>query len=94
MNVSDIKSVRIRYVKVGFGTSKVSLNDPGKYHVISLDAVNPENSIRVWFPKNGNAEEFIPIINYALQKSGKQIQIDCKEELIKGTDFEIENQKI
>lgn len=92
LNVSDIKSVRIRYVKVGFGTSKFSLNDPGKYHVISLDAVNPENSIRVWFPKNGNAEEFIPVINYALQKSGKQIQIDCKEDLMKGYDFEMENQ--
>lgn len=90
LNIADVKSIRLRYVKIGFGTSKASLNDPGKYHVISLDAESPEKSIKVWFPKDGNAEEFIPVLEKAIQTSGKSLTIDKKDELIKWTDFETE----
>ncbi|MBR4322075.1 zinc ribbon domain-containing protein [Treponema sp.] len=90
LNIADVKSIRLRYVKIGFGTSKVSLNDPGKYHVISLDATDPEKSIKVWFPKDGNAEEFIPVLEKAIQTSGKSLTVDKKDELIKWADFETE----
>ena len=90
LNIADVKSIRLRYVKIGFGTSKVSLNDPGKYHVISLDAESPEKSIKVWFPKDGNAEEFIPVLEKAIQTSGKSLTVDKKDELIKWADFETE----
>lgn len=90
LSIADVKSIRLRYVKVGFGTSKVSLNDPGKYHVISLDAENSEKSIKVWFPKAGNAEEFIPVLEKAIQTSGKSLSIDKKDELMKWSDFETE----
>ncbi|MBR4599992.1 MAG: zinc ribbon domain-containing protein [Treponema sp.] len=90
LNIADVKSIRLRYVKIGFGTAKFSLNDPGKYHVISLDAESPENSIKVWFPKDGNAEEFIPVLEKAIQTSGKSLTVDKKDELIKWADFETE----
>lgn len=90
LNIADVKSIRLRYVKIGFGTAKFSLNDPGKYHVISLDAESPEKSIKVWFPKDGNAEEFIPVLEKAIQTSGKSLTVDKKDELIKWADFETE----
>lgn len=91
--VADVQRVRIRYVKVGLMDAKYSLNDPGKYHVIALDAADNNNSVSVWFSKNGNVEEFIPVIENAMKQNGKNIVIDRKEDLIKLAEFskEVEN---
>ena len=90
LKLTDIKSIRLRYVKIGYGTSRASLNDIGKYHVISLDAETPNQSLKVWFPKDGNMEEFIPALEYAVQQSGRSIPINRKDELMKWVEFETE----
>ena len=85
--IADIKKVRIRYVKIGLIDSRYSLNDPGKYHVISFDAADSKKSLSVWFSKNGNAEEFIPVIENAFNQNEMNVVIDRKEELIKHAKF-------
>ena len=91
--LSDIKSIRIRYVKVGIMDAKYSLNDPGKYNVISFDAVDNSKSLSVWFSKPRNLDEFIPVVENALQQNGKSISIDKKQDLIKLVEFTKESEQ-
>ena len=58
--------------------------------IITVDAETPNQSLKVWFPKDGNMEEFIPALEYAVQQSGRSIPINRKDELMKWVEFETE----
>lgn len=87
LNINELKGIRFRYVKVTYNACYSNAIDMGKYHVISFDAVDDAKSFDVWFPKKGNAEEFLPIIESALAENNSTIKIDKKEELVKFYDF-------
>lgn len=91
IDVGELSGIRVRYVKIGYSAARFSLNDPGKYHVICFDSAYEGKSFSVWFSKNGNAEEFMPVIEYAFQKNGSGISVDKKDELMKLKDFENES---
>ena len=48
ISLDKIQKVRIRYVKKGYLDGQYSLNDMGKFYVISFDSTNKEESLSVW----------------------------------------------
>ena len=88
VKLSDVKNIRLRYVKIDW-SGAYTLNDPGKYHVICFDTADSKQALKVWFPKNGNMEEFIPALEQAVRDSGNAIAIDRNDTLMKNwKDFE------
>ena len=87
ISLDKIQKVRIRYVKKGYLDGKYSLNDMGKFYVISFDSENKEESLSVWSIKKGNLDDFIPIIENAFNENGISIQIDRNDTLMTGKEF-------
>lgn len=86
--VSDIKAVKIMYVKMGIFSKKQPFSYPGKYYVLVLstsDTVNLRETkdIAVWFKKKANMEEFIPTVEFALKECGSSVTIERDETLVK-----------
>ena len=87
ISLDKIQKVRIRYVKKGYLDGQYSLNDMGKFYVISFDSANKEESLSVWSIKKGNLDDFIPIIENAFNENSLSIQIDRNDTLMSGKDF-------
>lgn len=87
ISLDKIQKVRIRYVKKGYLDGQYSLNDMGKFYVISFDSANKEESLSVWSIKKGNLDKFIPIIENAFNENGISIQIDRNDTLMSGKEF-------
>ena len=87
ISLDKIQKVRIRYVKKGYLDGQYSLNDMGKFYVISFDSTNKEESLSVWSIKKGNLDDFIPIIENAFNENGISIQIDRNDTLMTGKEF-------
>ena len=87
ISLDKIQKVRIRYVKKGYLDGQYSLNDMGKFYVISFDSSNKEESLSVWSIKKGNLDDFIPIIENAFNENSLSIQIDRNDTLMSGKDF-------
>ena len=87
ISLDKIQKVRIRYVKKGYLDGQYSLNDMGKFYVISFDSTNKEESLSVWSIKKGNLDNFIPIIENAFNENGISIQIDRNDTLMTGKEF-------
>lgn len=75
ISINDVKGVWIAPAKFGILQ---------KFYIISF-VKNEEESLTVYFSKKDNMEEFIPTIEYAINKSGKDIEICRDDELIKMT---------
>ena len=88
ISLDKIQKVRIRYVKKGYLDGRFSLNDMGKFYVISFDSENKDESLSVWSIKKGNLDDFIPIIENAFNENGISIQIDRNDTLMTGKEFE------
>ncbi len=87
ISIDKIQKIRIRYVKKGYLDGQYSLNDMGKFYVISFDSENKEESLSVWSIKKGNLDKFIPIIENAFNENGISIQIDRNDTLMSGKEF-------
>ena len=66
VSINDVKEVRI--IPCKFGILQ-------KFFIISFLDKNEDESLAVYFSKKDNMEEFIHVIEYAINKSGKDIKI-------------------